>query len=175
MHGRTSWWKSSTALSTEVCPFCKNPCVTDNDLPTSSSYRKQLVIYVCNAGATFVRAGRANRLLGADFKLDATRVYTSLAAHFFEGLNYAIIEASRLVASEVAHVALFTPIGDPLLGYLYAIVFHDRKLLPLASGRYSPAPIPIRVRCKPRKVYVLLPKRDRPFLVRGCYKDPARC
>ena len=120
-------------------------------------------------------AGRAKGLLGADFKLDATRVYTSLAAHFFEGLNYAIIEASCLVASAVAHVALFTSIGIPLLGYLSAIVFHDRKLLPLASGRRSRAPIPIRVRCKPLKVYVLLPKRDRPFLVRGCYKDPARC
>jgi hypothetical protein len=30
----------------------------------------------------------------ADFKKDSARMYTSIAANFFEGLNYAFIEAS---------------------------------------------------------------------------------
>ena len=33
-----------------------------------------------------------------DFKKDAWRMYTSIAANFFEGLNYAFIEASFLVS-----------------------------------------------------------------------------
>jgi hypothetical protein len=33
----------------------------------------------------------------ADFKKDSARMYTSIAANFFEGLNYAFIEASFLV------------------------------------------------------------------------------
>ena len=33
-------------------------------------------------------------VLAADFRKDAWRMYTSVAANFFEGLNYAFIEAS---------------------------------------------------------------------------------
>ena len=36
----------------------------------------------------------AGCVLAADFRKDALRMYTSIAANFFEGLNYAFIEAS---------------------------------------------------------------------------------
>ena len=37
-------------------------------------------------------------VLIADFRKDAWRMYTSVAANFFEGLNYAFIEARCLAA-----------------------------------------------------------------------------
>jgi hypothetical protein len=95
-------------------------------------------------------------VLAADFRKDAWRMYTSVAANFFEGLNYAFIEASVLQPFEALCTTRFCMAGGLLLGCLCAIIRHDRKLLHLARGGRSTAPIQFCMCLEPHKVHVLL-------------------
>ena len=64
--------------------------------------------------------------------------------------------------------------GGLLLGCLCASVRHDRKLLHLAHGSRSTAPVQCRVRFEPRKIHVLLPQRNRSFFVPSCRQAQPR-
>ena len=88
--------------------------------------------------------GRSSGMCVVDFKKDAWRMYTSIAANFFEGLNYAFIEASFPRVTRpfpVVCAAQLSSAGGLLLGCLCTIICHDRKLLLLAGGDHSTAAI----------------------------------
>jgi hypothetical protein len=98
----------------------------------------------CRCDVSKFSDGRSSGMCVVDFKKDAWRMYTSIAANFFEGLNYAFIEASFPRVTRpfpVVCAAQLSSAGGLLLGCLCTIICHDRKLLLLARGNHSTATV----------------------------------